>query len=395
MQPLTAVTESAGIQVTGANPGDAQRLNLRSASFLNGEHLPRSLTIDATGRLLADAMGQVTEFDVEDVVVLPGLINSHDHLEFNLYPQLGRPPYADVDGWSRDVHRNYSAIISTIEAIPLGLRWYWGLLKNLSWGVTAVMNHGEPPQNLHSGLPINVIEPFRFVHRADKRWAWFGARRIRGEGPLVFHIGEGTSDTVVRRSASFLRRVRGRGPLVGVHGIKLAREDARYLEALVWCPVSNYFLFDRTADIAALKDTTKILFGTDATISAQGTIWDQLRTARAIGHLTDAELLDSVTTTAAGVWGLGNTCDMVIARRHHPDPLESFYQTSPADICAVISQSRLIMMSETFFEDIAMDAWRDTYRAVTIGNASHRLYCPSPAALERLASIEDAPVALR
>ncbi len=183
--------------------------------------------------------------------------------------------------------------------------------------------------------------------------------------------------------------------MVGVHGIKLVGYDAGYLDALVWCPASNLFLFEQTADIAALKDTTQILFGTDATISAQGTIWDHLRAARGLGYLSDAELLDSLTTSAARVWGLGNSGDMVIARRRHPDPWESLYQLTPADLCAVISQHRLVLMSESFFEDVAIDAWHEQFRAVKIGNVSNRLYCPSPSVLERLAAIENAPVSLQ
>ncbi len=371
------------------------RLNLRSATFLNGDKLPRTLTLDSTGRVHVDATGKTQEIDVGDVVVFPALVNSHDHLEFNLYPQLGDPPYADVDEWSRDVHRRQSATVSAVESIPIELRCYWGLLKNLSWGVTAVMNHDEPQRNVHCELPIQMIKPYRFVHRADKRWAWLRARFSRGDGPLVFHIAEGTSDTVARNSARFLRRLRDCGPLVGVHGIKLVGYDAGYLDALVWCPASNLFLFEQTADIAALKDTTQILFGTDATISAQGTIWDHLRAARGLGYLSDAELLDSLTTSAARVWGLGNSGDMVIARRRHPDPWESLYQLTPADLCAVISQHRLVLMSESFFEDVAIDAWHEQFRAVKIGNVSNRLYCPSPSVLERLAAIENAPVSLQ
>ena len=31
--------------------------------------------------------------DLQDYLILPGLINSHDHLEFNLFPRLGHGPY--------------------------------------------------------------------------------------------------------------------------------------------------------------------------------------------------------------------------------------------------------------------------------------------------------------
>jgi len=381
--------------VADANNGEARRLDFQAASFLNGAKLPRILTVNASGQVSTDDAGPGARIDLNDVIVFPALVNSHDHLEFDLYPALGDPPYTDVDEWARDVHERYAPVVSTVEGLSPELRRYWGLLRNLSWGVTTVMDHAPLYKAVSCKLPIRTIQPFRFVHRADTRWAWLRARCKRGDGPLVFHVGEGCSDKVARRSARFLLWLKGCGPLIGVHGISLDADDARCLDALVWCPASNFFLFNQTADVASLKGATAILLGTDASISAQGTIWDHLRIARDCGGLGDAELFNSVTTTATRMWGLENTGDLVIARRRHADLWESLYQTTVADICAVISQKRLALMSEDFYHEMALDGWHDNYRAIRIGDVNQRIYCPSPELLASLASIEDAPLALR
>jgi cytosine/adenosine deaminase-related metal-dependent hydrolase len=92
--------------------------------------------------------------------------------------------------------------------------------------------------------------------------------------------------------------------VIGVHGVALKDDDFSRLEALVWCPASNLFLLGRSADIAVAKETTTILFGTDSTVSADGTIWDHLRTARELGGLSDTELFNALTESAEQAWRL-------------------------------------------------------------------------------------------
>src|SRR5882762_6855100 len=37
--------------------------------------------------------------DFKDHFLYPGFINSHDHLEMNLYPPMGKPPYNNYTEW--------------------------------------------------------------------------------------------------------------------------------------------------------------------------------------------------------------------------------------------------------------------------------------------------------
>ena len=59
--------------------------------------------------------------------ILPGLINAHDHLEFNLFPRLGRGPYPNSEVWARDIcHPDCSPVrehLSGAQKRPLVVGW--------------------------------------------------------------------------------------------------------------------------------------------------------------------------------------------------------------------------------------------------------------------------------
>src|SRR5450432_4419157 len=71
-------------------------------------------------------------------IAFPGLINSHDHLDFNLFPQLRSHIYKTYTEWGTDIHERYGEEIGRVLKIPAPLRTRWGMYKNLLNGVTTV-----------------------------------------------------------------------------------------------------------------------------------------------------------------------------------------------------------------------------------------------------------------
>ncbi|MDE1150340.1 MAG: hypothetical protein PW843_27650 [Azospirillaceae bacterium] len=271
-----------------------------------------------------------------DCIAFPGLVNSHDHLAFSCYPPMGDPPYDDFLGWSRDVQAD-RALVTRIEAIPAPLRLQVGLLKNLLWGVTAVADHGGAAID----GPIRVLAPYQDLHSPELAAPW---RWLAGLGPAVAHLAEGVTADSRRRALAFLKGNLLHRAVAGVHGVSLEGDDFRHLAALVWCPASNLFLFGRTADAATALRHTRLLFGTDATISAPGTLWDHLRQAR--GRVADADLFASLTSHAARFWRHRAPDDLVIARRAADHPWDAFYALRPADILLVVRAGQPMLVDD-------------------------------------------------
>src|SRR5579872_3585761 len=81
------------------------------------------------------------EYDLSGYLLLPGLINAHDHLEFGLFPRLGRGPWKNAGEWAAAIYRPHCSPVREHRAVPRSARLYWGGIRNLLSGVTTVAHH--------------------------------------------------------------------------------------------------------------------------------------------------------------------------------------------------------------------------------------------------------------
>lgn len=298
----------------------------------------------------------------EDAIVFPGLINSHDHLDFNCFPQLGNRIYKNYLEWGDNIHLNNKEIIDRVLKIPKQLRIQWGIYKNLLNGFTTVVNHGEWVSE--ENAPITIHQQCHVLHSVglEKNWKWRLNKPFRKDKyPFVIHIGEGTDELSAREARKLISWNFLGKPLIGVHGVSMQSEDAQHFKGLVWCPASNFFLLGRTAAIDKLKDKTSIVFGTDSTVSAPWNAWQHLRQARATGMASDAELYDMLTSAPAALWQLGKTgdiavgydADLVIARRKNGlSGMETFYAIDPEDILMVTHKGKISLLDGELYHKL-------------------------------------------
>ncbi|WP_426671160.1 amidohydrolase family protein [Mucilaginibacter sp. McL0603] len=300
------------------------------------------------------------ELNFDNAIVFPGLINSHDHLDFNLFPSLGDRTYNNYTEWGRHIHKNYKDKINEVLKVPEALREQWGVYKNLLCGVTTVVNHGKKIKNPPD--IITVYQDCQSIHSVqfEKKWRLALNRPFRKQIPVVIHSGEGTDEASFKEISTLAKWNLFKRPLIAVHGVAMNETQAKDFKALVWCPESNYFLLDRTAPVNRLKKYITVLFGTDSTLTGNWDLWDHVSLARKTKFLTDKELYDTLTVNAANTWQLnsgeiaeGRDADLVIAKsKHGLEGADAFFSINPEDILLVMHKGNISLFDEELYPQL-------------------------------------------
>jgi cytosine/adenosine deaminase-related metal-dependent hydrolase len=230
--------------------------------------------------------------DLKGYFVYPGLTNWHDHLEMNLYPKLGTPPYNNYTEWMGDIYRPKESPIREIEKTDIDYRLLWGGLKNLISGVTTVYHHNASRRILRKdSFPVFVPE-IEWAHSLFVEKTF----RYRKDRPFIIHVGEGVDDFAAKETAHLDSLGYLKPNTYIVHGI---RADWKLVESqgasVIWCPSSNLYMFNKTADV---KGRTNVLLGTDSTLTGSPTLLDEMRVAA--NFVSKEEILEMVTTNTRG-----------------------------------------------------------------------------------------------
>ena len=91
---------------------------------------------------------------------------------------------------------------------------------------------------------------------------------------------------------------------MAVHAVSMKPEEARGFKGIIWCPSSNDFMFGTTAAIHQLKQYTRIVLGTDSTLTAPWSLKSHLQTALNTGLANMPELISILSAEPAALWGM-------------------------------------------------------------------------------------------
>lgn len=308
---------------------------------------------------VAPARGDLV-IDCRGAIVLPGLVNAHDHLELNSFGRLKwRDRYDNVAQWFDDFQPRFATEPALAANRPDTLRdrLMVGALKNLLCGVTTVCHHNPMYPPLRNGFPVHVVRRFGWGHSLQLDGDRLGAsyRRTPARWPWIVHAAEGTD----RMAASEFARLDALGCVgpntVLVHGVGLRSSDHQVAQArscaLVWCPSSNRFLFGATADVREFSARGRLALATDSRLSGEHDLLDELRAAHDTGLLQECDLLRAVTTDAASVLRLrhrgrlakGAPADLAIVPAGHADPAGALIAARRADLRLVMIGGRPVV----------------------------------------------------
>jgi cytosine/adenosine deaminase-related metal-dependent hydrolase/ubiquinone/menaquinone biosynthesis C-methylase UbiE len=311
------------------------------------------------------------ELDLDGYLLLPGLINAHDHLEFGLYPNLGAGPYANSLEWADAIQREERATIEAHQSIPRDVRLWWGAIRNLLCGVTTVCHHNAlHPELSAEDFPVRVVSDYRWSHslaidnQVDAKF-----KDTPENIPFVLHACEGVDEA----SANEIFRLDNIGALddrtVLVHGLALSPEGIELLNArsaaVVWCPSSNRFLFNRTLSNATVAAIRRVALGSDSPLTAAGDLLDEIRIARHEIGVSANELYCMVLTGSADVFRLregqgilrpGSTADLIAIRETGSSPAETLANMSADDVELVIARGRVKLASDEIARRLPSEA---------------------------------------
>jgi cytosine/adenosine deaminase-related metal-dependent hydrolase len=339
---------------------------LRGARIARGAEETAASDIEIrAGRIVAlessrPSRARALELDLRGCLVLPGLINAHDHLEFSLFPRLGRGPYPNAGAWARDIYQPHRSPVKEHLLVPLPVRLRWGGIKNLLSGVTTICHHN--PYN------ARVFE-HNFPARVQKRFGWAHSlefapdlgsrfRETSPEWPFIVHLGEASD----HQGKLEIFRLHELGALdrrtVLVHGVALGRKGLRVAKekgaALVWCPSSNLFILGRTLSQAALNNGVPLALGTDSALSGKGDLLDEFRLAQRVSGLSSSRLYRMVTEDAARILRLengegtiteGGVADLLVVRNTGRSPAETLTRLRTGAMELVILGGRIKQVS--------------------------------------------------
>lgn len=327
---------------------------------------------------------------IENGVLVPGLINAHDHLLGTYFPKVGNGPYENWLPWDNDLKS--APLYQERQQIDNRDLYLLGAYRNLVSAVTTVSDHiphfvNEPFLDI---LPTRAIREYALAHSiASFALAWGDGidveykKALKQGIPFITHIAEGFDDET-KEDLKTLDKKGGLGDhSVLVHGIAFDEEDIKLIKkrgaSVVWCADSNMFMFNRTANVGKMLELgVNVCIGTDSPMSGGLNILYEMKYDKALfiktykKELHDDQILRMVTVNPAKAFWLkktgmikaGYVADLAVFAHRGKSPYESVVSAQLRDVLLVVINGKPVYGSAEYAH--LFDELKLTYQRVRL-----------------------------
>jgi cytosine/adenosine deaminase-related metal-dependent hydrolase/ubiquinone/menaquinone biosynthesis C-methylase UbiE len=351
--------------------------------------------------------GDVTAqtLNLQDYVLLPGLINSHEHLEFGLFPNLGRnagaPSYRNSTEWAKEIHRVHAGIIAQYQQIPQKAQLWWGAIRNLLCGVTTVCHHNPLHEELTlPDFPVRVLSHFGWSHSLafdpDLKGKF---ERTPKEHPFILHAAEGMDEESRNEVPRLdLMQVLDERTVL-VHGLACTASEISLINrrgaSLVICPTSNCFLFGKTLSRELLNSVERLAVGSDSPITAAGDLLDEIDCLYAQAGLSPDMIYGMVTSSSVEMFHLkdgqgsiaeSGVADLIAIRGGYDTPARAISKLAVGDVELVLLAGRVQMASPRIYARLPHDL-RSGMELIEVAGHQRWIRAPLQALFESAKSV--------
>lgn len=298
----------------------------------------------------------------------PGLINSHDHLEMNLYPRMGKPPYNNYTEWAKDIYKPKESPVMEIERIDVEDRLLWGGIKNLISGATTVVHHNPWHRLLSKAkFPVQVVETawahsLGFEKNILRK---FPKKKI----PFVIHAAEGVDELAQNEILKLNELGLLKQNTVLIHVVGINEANIKLLDqtkpSVVWCPSSNLFMFGKTMPVQEITSKMNVALGSDSTMTGPATLLDEMRVAENSGLAAVRDIYEMVTSIPSQIFGLvkpaieiGTAADFWIAPIDDKDYFKNIFKITPSKISGVFVRGELRYGDLDLATSLKVNGWQ-------------------------------------
>jgi cytosine/adenosine deaminase-related metal-dependent hydrolase/ubiquinone/menaquinone biosynthesis C-methylase UbiE len=387
-RPHNLPESSEILHITGASYALGPETATPASIAIERGHIDSiSSCISSHGKNVSISAGVI---DLSGYLLLPGLINAHDHLEFGLFPNLGAGPYQNSVEWAKEIHHIHAALIARHRKVPKAVRLWWGAIRNLLCGVTTVCHHNPLSRELLSAdFPIRVLSRFGWAHSLEMDPNLIhNFDHTPPNLPFVLHAAEGVDAKSAQEIFDLDRMQVLDDRTVLVHGLALNPKAVALLNrrrsAVVICPSSNQFLFHCAPSSTLIKSLNTVVLGSDSPLTSAGDLLDEISFTRNEIGLSVDSIYEMVTARSANVLRLrngeghlkpGSIADLIAVKDKNLTPGETIAQLTFDQVEFVVLSGRVQLASYSLYNRLP-DSLKAGLQPLTVDGHQRWLRAP-------------------